>query len=539
MSDNLEPTRRVDRLLERATRQSGRLTSTPEYGSWLLGSSGESPRRRRVRIQLLMTAALITSNLVGITAAVLLLTIALAEPSVFRSDAWWIAAVVAPAYILAALAVGTAWVTGRTVKALRWATEGHPATRADQHRTLATPLRVALMNLVLWLIGTALLTLLYGLHDPRYIPNVGFVMLFCGIVVSAACYLFTEFALRPIAARALQAGRPPGRLPSGVTGRIMSTWLFTTAIPVAGTMVTALFTIMIHQLTATQLSVTVLFIGAFALTFGFLLMWVASWLISTPVRVVRQGMARVEEGDLTPTLQVFDGTELGELQRGFNAMVAGLRERERVRDLFGRHVGRDVAAAAEAQDVELGGEERFAAALFIDIIGSTTMVSNRPPTEIVDLLNQFFAIVVDEVNGHRGFVNKFEGDGCLAVFGTPNQLDCPADAALAASRSIAARIRTELPGVDAGIGVAAGIVVAGNVGAHERFEFTVIGPPVNTAARLCELAKSTPAKLLAAADTVCSAGAAEQEHWSFGDAVTLRGQHHETLLALPRDGDGR
>lgn len=76
------------------------------------------------------------------------------------------------------------------------------------------------MNLVLWLIGTALLTLLYGLHDPRYIPNVGFVMLFCGIVVSAACYLFTEFALRPIAARAHCRPGAPGRLPSKI-GRIM------------------------------------------------------------------------------------------------------------------------------------------------------------------------------------------------------------------------------------------------------------------------------------------------------------------------------
>ena len=69
-----------------------------------------------------------------------------------------------------------------------------------------------------------------------------------------------------------------------------------------------------------------------------------AWLTATPVRVVRP-RSSVEDGDLSSDLVVFDGTELGELQRGFNSMVAGLRERERVRDLFGRHVGRDVAAA--------------------------------------------------------------------------------------------------------------------------------------------------------------------------------------------------
>ena len=76
-----------------------------------------------------------------------------------------------------------------------------------------------------------------------------------------------------------------------------------------------------------------------ALIFGFVLMWILSWLTATPVRVVRAALKRVEQGDLRGNVVVFDGTELGELQRGFNAMVDGLRERERVRDLFGRHVG--------------------------------------------------------------------------------------------------------------------------------------------------------------------------------------------------------
>ncbi len=206
---------------------------------------------------------------------------------------------------------------------------------------------------------------------------------------------------------------------------------------------------------------------------------------------------------------VFDGTELGELQRGFNAMVNGLRERERVRDLFGRHVGREVAAAAERERPQLGGEDRHAAVVFVDIVGSTQLVDNQPAAHVVKLLNWFFAIVVNEVDRHHGLINKFAGDAALAIFGAPNRLDRPEDAALAAARAIADRLANEMPEVQAGIGVAAGQIVAGNVGAKQRFEYTVVGKPVNQAARLCELAKSHPARLLASSDTLHAASETE------------------------------
>src|ERR1700756_2065277 len=123
-------------------------------------------------------------------------------------------------------------------------------------------------------------------------------------------------------------------------------------------------------------------------------MLIVSWLTATPVRVVRAALKRVEDGDFNSNLVVFDGTELGELQRGFNAMVNGLRERERIRDLFGRHVGREVAALAEQETRRRGGEKAHVAGVFADIIGSTQLVSAKPPIEVVELLNQFFAVIV-------------------------------------------------------------------------------------------------------------------------------------------------
>jgi adenylate cyclase len=265
-------------------------------------------------------------------------------------------------------------------------------------------------------------------------------------------------------------------------------------------------------------------------------MWIVAWLTATPVRVVRAALKRVEQGDLSGNLVVFDGTELGELQRGFNSMVDGLRERERVRDLFGRHVGREVALAAERERPKLGGEERHVAVVFIDIVGSTQLVTSRAPAEVVAFLNRFFAIVVEEVDRHHGLVNKFEGDASLAIFGAPNHLDCPEAEALAAARAIADRLAGEMPECLAGIGVAAGKVVAGNVGAKERFEYTVIGEPVNEAARLCELAKSRPGRLLATADALQGASENERARWTLGETVTLRGHEQPTRLAAPALG---
>ena len=202
----------------------------------------------------------------------------------------------------------------------------------------------------------------------------------------------------------------------------------------------------------------------------------------------------------------------------------------------GRHVGREVALAAERERPKLGGEERHVAVVFIDIVGSTQLVTSQPPAEVVQVLNRFFSIVVEEVDRCCGLVNKFEGDASLAIFGAPNSLEHPEDEALAAARCIAERLANEMPDLEAGIGVAAGQVVAGNVGAKERFEYTVIGEPVNEAARLCELAKSHPRRLLATADALQGASEKESAHWSLGDTVTLRGHDDPVRLAVPADG---
>ena len=175
---------RLGRVLERVTRQSGRLQQTPAYGSWLLGRVSESQQRRRVRIQVILTVLVMAANLIGIAVAVLLVTVAIPEPSIFDDAPAWLTFGVVPGYLVFALAVGTYWITRRTVLALRWAIEEREPTRVDERNTFLAPWRVAIVDLVLWGIGTVLFTTLYGLVNTQFIPRFLFAVGFCGLLVA-------------------------------------------------------------------------------------------------------------------------------------------------------------------------------------------------------------------------------------------------------------------------------------------------------------------------------------------------------------------
>ncbi|MBF6331267.1 adenylate/guanylate cyclase domain-containing protein [Nocardia transvalensis] len=505
------------------------------WGSRLLGPADEGSVRRRVRVQALLTVPLIMANVVGIAVAIVLIAFVLPGPSVLSWSLALLNFVVAPAYIALALLVGLVWGTASGLRTLRWATDpDRIPTEREQISATAVPRRLVVQQAVLWFVGLVVLTPLYAWSDPAFVPKFVLGAGVSAVVVCANSYLIAEFALRVVTARVLDAAPSRRRRGIGVFGRSVLVWIVGSGMPVALLMTVAVLALSGVHVSTQRLAVCILSLGGATLVFGLILMMQTLAATVAPIRGVRNALRRVEDGDLDVAITVYDGTELGELQSGFNRMVQGLRERERLRDLFGRHVGHEVAAAALARNPELGGQELEAAALFVDIIGSTRMAATRPAPEIVTILNEFFDIVVDEVEGHGGLVNKFEGDAALAVFGTPAPVADAPGAALAAARAIRARMSGAAIEFDAGIGVAAGRVVAGNVGAHRRYEFTVIGDPVNEAARLCELAKLDPGRVLASASTVDAADPSEQTHWEPGESVTLRGRLAPTRLARPR-----
>ena len=509
-----------------------RLLRTRPLGSWLLGPADEGSGRLWLRVQVLLATSQIIANLVGTVLVTLLLALVIPGKPVLTDELAWINFIAVPVYVLASLAAG--WIVGSVItrRALRWFLGGTDAVRKDRIATLRLPWKLTIISAALWIIGTSLFTVLYGLADSGLTAKVAITSFMAGIVVCTNSYLLSEFALRPIAARALAASPPSRPIGVGVTMRTLLIWLLG-GIPVAGMMIVALFAVIKENVTATRLGVAVLVLGGIALVTGLGLMVMNTRAMVAPIRSVTAALAKVQRGDLDTEVLVFDGTELGLLQTGFNEMVSDVRERERLRDLFGKHVGEDVAKEAMLRQGELGGEVRDVAVLFIDVVASTTIAIEQPPEEVVKLLNRFFAVVVAEVHEHGGFVNKFEGDAVLAVFGAPQDMDDAAGCALKAARTMTARLRDEVPEVDAGVGVSAGRAVAGNVGAESRFEYTVIGDPVNEAARLSEHAKGVEGCVVASMRAVEAASADEAERWRETDEVELRGRTEPTRIAVP------
>ncbi|MFD1859155.1 adenylate/guanylate cyclase domain-containing protein [Aeromicrobium camelliae] len=502
------------------------------FGSRLLGPPDQSPRQLRVRVQLLLTTLLVVTNLIGAGIVVVLSTLVIPGPAPTRETIVAIA-IAAPVYIALAVIGGIAWGTVRTLRALRWAIRDEPANPRDRQRALRAPWELTLMQAVLWLGGTILFTLLAVVIQPDRAMTTGFTVAIATFVVSAIAYLFSEFALRPVAARALASGEATqARL--GVASRMLVFWILGTGVPVFGLLVVALLSLLVEDVDTATLTAAVFVIGAVVLVFGFFVTWLNARAVVAPIRTVRDALRLVQDGDYSMEIPVYDGTELGSLQVGFNEMAQGLRERERLRDVFGRHVGRDVADAA-LSEIELGGKAGEVSVLFVDLTGSTRFAADRDPAEVVDVLNRFFGVVVQEVDAHHGLVNKFMGDAVLAIFGAPVSRDDHARLALSAARRMAARLHEEVPEIGFGVGVATGRVVAGYVGHETRFEYTVIGDAVNAASRITDLAKATDSGVLADEAAIAAAGESEAELWSDHSTTTLRGRPAESrLLTLRR-----
>jgi adenylate cyclase len=428
------------------------------------------------------------------------------------------------------------WGTMRAAgPVLAWLERGGPPSERERMAALKLPLRQTAMHAALWLLGGVFFFFLDLSVSGAYARYTFDTIVMGALTTCAISYLIAERVLRPVTALALASGPPRRRVGPGVKGRLLLAWTMASGVPLLGIGLVGIDAATRTDITQSEIALSILVLSGGALVIGAAAMLVAAKSVAEPVWAVRDALARVEAGELDVDVEVDDASEIGLLQSGFNRMVAGLRERERLRDLFGRQVGVDVARAAlEEGDLRLGGQEREVAVLFVDLVGSTALAGECPPEEVVSLLNRFFGVVVQVMGAHGGWVNKFEGDGALCVFGAPVDHESCEASCLASARDLHARLRRELPQADAGIGVSAGTAVAGNVGAEERFEYTVIGDPVNEAARLCDRAKGVPGRVLASEAILRRASAEEAARWQLEDEVLLRGRPEPTRIAAPR-----
>jgi adenylate cyclase len=427
------------------------------------------------------------------------------------------------------------WLSLRLArKRAGWLCEGRAPTAAERTGSLRYAIDQARIEAGLWAVAAVVFSVLNARYSLTLGLEAAIEIVLGGLTTCALSYLILERFERPTIRRLLEWGLPERPSGPGVRSRVMLAWVFGSAVPLVGVALVGVADAAHLKPNHTPVGVAVAAVAAVGILVGIALMNITARSVADPLQSLRVAVAQLEDGQLETSVTVDDSSEVGMLQAGFNSMVQGLRERARLRDLFGRHVGEEVAREALGRaGTELGGETREAAVLFVDVIGSTTMANTREPEEVVAELNAFFAIVVDCVSLYGGWVNKFEGDAALCVFGAPTAHPDASGAALATARSLSGRLRRELHGVKAAIGVSAGRVVAGNVGAAERYEYTVIGDPVNEAARLSELAKSGSSRVLASAAALERAASREHARWEVWKTATLRGRHSPTTIVAP------
>lgn len=226
-------------------------------------------------------------------------------------------------------------------------------------------------------------------------------------------------------------------------------------------------------------------------------------------------------GDLRSRAELYTTSEFGQIAAHINTMALGLSERQRLRDLFGAYMTSEVASALLARGEHDTGrtEKRYVAILFVDVRGFTAFSRERPPEVVVGVLNRFFEAVVGAIAESGGTVNKYLGDGLLAIFGAPVALENPCGSAVKAALEISKRVRgvnhlfaaTGVPALKIGIGIHAGDVVVGSIGSPKhKLEYTVIGDPVNLSSRIEGLNKELGTEILISDEVYLRAGAACQ-----------------------------
>lgn len=424
----------------------------------------------------------IAANLVA--ASVVYVFLALVAPASTRDEARaGLEQTIFAGYTFAAVGAGYA-LGRRTFRPVRhWLEEGRTPSDAELATTLAQPMKHAKWVFLLWFAGGAGFA---GLHmipgnavhfDPAYGLVYGAVTVLGGLAASMLSYLLIDQSLRPVFALALDRTTPVRPQTLGVRQRIVASWALGSGV--------VFVAIGLTPFGSPEVDAALLYLVPIGLLGGGVIVTAAARSIATRVADLRAALAEVEKGNFDARVEVDDGSEVGLLQAGFNRMTEGLAERERLRRAFGTYFDAEVAEHILREGTSLAGEEVEITALFVDVRGFTGLAESKPAPEVVATINRLFELIVPVVHEHKGHVDKFVGDGMLAVFGAPRRRSDHADLAVAAAVAIARAVEAELRSeLEVGVGLSSGVVVAGNVGGGGRFEFSVIGDAVNVAARV-------------------------------------------------------
>jgi adenylate cyclase len=226
--------------------------------------------------------------------------------------------------------------------------------------------------------------------------------------------------------------------------------------------------------------------------------------VAAPLKRVEEAMAAVGRGDLETGCPVVANDEIGAVAEGFNRMLGGLQERERIRETFGRYVTREIRDEILAGRASFEGRLEEVTILFADLRDFTPWVERTEPRDVVRDLNEYFTEMEAAIRSQRGLVLQYIGDEIEAVFGAPLPAADHADRALAAALEMRARLEglnarraaAGKPPLRNGIGIHTGTVLAGSIGSSERSSYALVGDAVNLASRIQGLNKELGTEIL-------------------------------------------
>ncbi|MQA75379.1 MAG: HAMP domain-containing protein [Solirubrobacterales bacterium] len=361
----------------------------------------------------------------------------------------------------------------------------------------ALPLPVLVSALPTCIVGIAIL----GLAWVAIFPLLAAAVIAIGYSAMLH-YLYVEAGMRPVLLE-IGSSRSPGTVSADFWAVPLGMRLLV-ALPlvnlVTGLVVAALTS---NGGGAADLGLDVVVTLLVATTISLELTVLLSKSILRPLKDLQRAVRRVGEGDYEVAVPVTTGDEIGELAASFNEMVEGLSERKRIRAAFGTYLDEEVAEYILSEGFSEQGVELEVSMLFCDVRDFTEFASDATPQEVVAALNRLFEVIVPIVARHGGHVDKFEGDGLLAVFGAPEMYRDHADRAVGAACEVGAAVNDEARAgkLRIGIGVNTGRVVAGAIGGAGRLNFSVIGGAVNIASRVEARTRETDDEILITAQT--------------------------------------
>jgi adenylate cyclase len=344
--------------------------------------------------------------------------------------------------------------------------------------------------------------------DPRLLWHLPISFCVSGFIAITHTFFLVELAshwgLYPVFFRDTRADLTPNIFTLSLRGRGIAWAVSASICPIAS----LLLLIFAPRSAAMDAQWFAVFVGVVGIAFGIFTALMLSWLVAKPIDELRAATDAVAHGKFDIHLAVTRADEFGQLLGEMDHMIGELREKEKLRQTFGLHVGRRAAEQILARDPGLSGVEEEITVMFVDMRSWTARASVSAPADVVEVMNDFFRVTVRVVEeAHRGMVNKYLGDGFMAIFGAGDSDSNHACDAVAAGRQILSAVKKlndELVAkgrapIQIGIGIHSGPAIVGSVGSPQRLEFTAIGNTVNIASRIEGLTKTTGRPLLVTA----------------------------------------